>query len=83
MDSILIICVINVNQQNMLNKCIIVKVNLLYLKNEFNLYLYQKNENLFQFFQIQSLIQISHKLNWFGLKREELMTIFVWILHIK
>ncbi len=36
-----------------------------------------KNENLFQFFQIQSLIQISHKLNWFGLMREELMTIFL------
>ncbi len=31
------------------------------------------------FLLIQSLIQISHKLNWFDLKREELMTIFVWI----
>ncbi len=32
-------------------------VNLLYLKNEFNLYLYQRNVNAFQFFQIQSLIK--------------------------
>ncbi len=35
-----------------------------------------KNKHLLQFFLIQSSIQMSHKLNWFGLKREELMTIF-------
>ncbi len=45
MDSIpnqIPICVINVNQQMMLNKMHTCLVNLLYLKNEFNLYLYQK-----------------------------------------
>ncbi len=46
--------VINVNQQKILN---------VYLEKEFNLYLYQKNKNVFQFFQIQYLIQISHKLH--------------------
>ncbi len=34
------------------------------MKNMFNLNLYQKNNNnLFQFFQIQSLIQISYKIS--------------------
>ncbi len=38
----------------------------------------KKNKMYSSFLLIQSLIQIDHKLNWFDLKRDELMTIFVW-----
>ncbi len=37
-----------------------------------------KKNYVFKFFQIQSLIQISHKLKWFGLKREDLMFFYLF-----